>query len=559
MTYSLTTGTDYFAHLQTISAIERSGSRVETAIHSGLMSLATAQAKAMKELGTRIDDRLVQIDETINTGFSEIKFCLDGISDQIGRGFTAMDERLADIDKTLARLAKDTANPEETRARERFRRALELYKAGHYAPALEQVDHAIANNGGPSFGHVSEFQALKGMLHMGNPKNLDATVINPAKAHTAFLAAGKYAATTSSKDRRDRADHYYQAGLAAYAAGDPAAAIEAYRLAIADYDALRSDHYGRNPSSAHFQIARSALILGDIATARTHLVRAIDLNWKMLAAVAADPDCITHQDIVEPIVSDYVKTTLPEARHNLEALCYILIAGGPRNVSTMHKKIHQATLPEGMEADTRHMALENFRSLRHWHPDLEKHYWGCFGVYSPYPTGLTDDQARALHALLRDETGLVDIAIAMEQLDADQVLTEALQRTGRYWDLIDRPLKYGQTQLEEGKLPRGMLPGSTLPTIPEPRLSTEGGFLARRRAQKHYEEAVKERERIHDEARVVISRDYAKIVAQTRRELPGVLSGCRKMIARSQDIQKEADAAFDLLHPNHRWKKRGQS
>ena len=553
MSYSLTTGTSYFEHLQTISAIERSGRRVETAIHSGLMSLATAQAKAMEKLGTRIDDRLVQIDETINSRFSEVKFFLDGISEQLGRGFTAMDARLAGIDKTLARIEHNTSNPEETRARERFRRALDLCKAGHFAAALEQVDGAIANDGGPSFSHVSEFQALKGTLHMGSPANIERDVIDPAKAHAAFLAAAKYYPVKNVPDRPDRADLYYQAGLAAYAAGNPMLAIEAYRAAVEDY-VVASNRYGRSPCFAQFQIARSALAIGDIGLVARHLERAIDLNWKLLVAVAADPDCIANQEIVEPVVSAYVEKTLPKARSELSTLCYVLVGGGPRNVVKMYQNVQAATLPDGLESDTSHSRLDSFEHFTRFFPDLNQYYWEYFRFYHPYPAGLTEGQAREIEALMHDDIGLVDIATAMERFNAKRALTEALERTRKFWDQIDWSIQQALEALADGSMPKDMLPGSRLPSVPEPRLSTQGGFLTRRRAKKAYEQAVAERKRIHAEGYAAINRDGRKIISLASRELPEVLPKCRKMVARSREIQKEAEMAANSLHPDRRWK-----
>ncbi|MEE4208322.1 MAG: hypothetical protein V2I43_03530 [Parvularcula sp.] len=569
MGYALSSGLDWFQHLETLNTIEKSGRRVEAAIHSGLMALATEQAKAMKDLGTKIDDRLVQLDATIDTRFDEIHSCLDGISAQIGYGFSAMDERLSDIGEALDRIDYNTANPEESRARERFRRAIDLYKKGHHVPALEAVDHAIANDGGPSFAHVSEFQTLKAMLHMGSPDNRDLRVVDPAKANAAYREAARYTEVRGDSSRVARGDLHYQAGLAAYAAANPAEALLDFQRVVSDYEGVENKRIGKNSALAHFQIARCSLHLRDDKAAERHLLRAIDLDWKLLAMVASDPDCIVHQDFVEPIVSAYVGKTLPEARRMLDALSWVLADAGPRNVRTMHEKLHAATIPEGLECRLRKRwygsSLLTPSSYSHVVEKicgrhgpmyrLADQFWNRFSPFKPYPVLVRDDVLSSLRSLAQasDRVGLADIAMAMERIEEDYAIRDALRYTGKFWRLT---VEFFENCIATGyKNDKIELIIST-PFITKrefPRLDRSGGFFAQRAAKKAHEEALRRRAIAMAEDEAALERDWKKVNAHLSRELDPAVRSCLKLARRACEIHERAGAGGVLLSPTLRW------
>ena len=83
-----------YHHWSTLSAIDRAGDRM----HAGLMSLATSQAKAMGELGSRIDDRLVQINQSVlqhNEKLAQIDGALNGLRSDMRTGFVQIPEQTA--------------------------------------------------------------------------------------------------------------------------------------------------------------------------------------------------------------------------------------------------------------------------------------------------------------------------------------------------------------------------------------------------------------------------------------------------------------------------------
>jgi tetratricopeptide (TPR) repeat protein len=315
MIYTMTTGISYSDHLDTQRTIRDTGRRIETAVHSGMMSLATSQAKAMKELGVRIDDRLVQFDDTLMAQSGRLDLIQRGLRDMnqaIANSFAQVDQRLSgiegrlgNIERSVGRIETNTANPERTRALERFKRAQSFYLRGETSRALDAVDEAIANDGGQPFDDIPSFYLFKADIYM----SAEAVHIDPVKAQDSLLKA-----LTLTKEPAFRRSICISLGHAAYAARNPAQALQ-YFEAAAEM---------QSSSDVHFFALRAALHAEKPVSGRRHLRAALEANWNMLIVVAADTDCIAFTDIVEPVLREFTATKKAEIQAGLASMSYIL-------------------------------------------------------------------------------------------------------------------------------------------------------------------------------------------------------------------------------------------
>lgn len=315
MVYTMTTGASYGEYLETQRVIRTTGRRIEAVIHSSMMSLATSQAKAMTELGTRINDRLVQVDEALlaqNDRLSLMQGTLRTMNHAIANSFEhvygrlgSIEGRLNNIERSVDRIENSTANPERTKAYERFRRAQTFYSRGEKARAFEAVQSAIDNDGGQPFDDIPAFQLFKAHLHMyGAAEHID-----PEKARKALFAAVNLVSKPTEKR-----PIYIDLGHAAYAARKPAVALKFFEAAAEI-----------NPSATvHFDAARAALHAEKPISTRRHLRAALELDWNILITASADPDCIAHADIVEPMLRNFADAKKAEIQKGLCALRDIL-------------------------------------------------------------------------------------------------------------------------------------------------------------------------------------------------------------------------------------------
>lgn len=390
MTYALATG-DYLQHLETVSAIKQSGRRVETAIHTGLMSLATAQAQAMERLGQRIDDRLVEIDATLleqNRQLSNIHGALDRLTEGLAKSFEALDDRLDGIERQLNEIGSLVRSPEEARAMERFRQAQAFFQEGHHGKALTHLEFAIANDGGPSFEHLVDLQVLKGRIHMGDPANLDRAIVEPRKALDAFMTAAKYLPNKARDTQRVALQ--MQIGLAAYAARMTREALEAFEWVTADDRGIDRDLR----ALAHFHAGRAAFAEGATECAARHIHGCIDLDWDYIARIAADPDYCRHADAAMRVMKDYRDRTRLKFLPSLKALHHMVGGASERNLVRLVGQIGEATGKPGF-ADF-------------W---LDRN--GPSFV-------LTDGAKKVIEGLLQEDRGLLDIRGAMERINASE-------------------------------------------------------------------------------------------------------------------------------------------
>lgn len=499
-----------FQHFQTQDTIRETGRRVESAIHAGMLSLATAQAKAMKDLGTRIDDRLVQIDDTLLEQSRELSLVRSGLGrmhGMISDSFSALDMRMGEMEERLSRIEDMTSNPERTRAFERFRRAVAFYKNADFARALEAVDFAIGNDGGPAFEEIPEFHLLRGHLLAGTrPHEDNARLVDLAEAHRAFATAARH-----TRLYRERGPLHMAAGQLAERVGMLAEAHSSYQSAVRDLWTLE----------AHFASARIALQVGDTEVVKEQLLEAVTSDWNALVVAAADPVCIEHAEIVEPILRDYAEAEKARLTEGLRALCDML--GGPAEQNLRAAR------------DQLRAASENLGPDVAASPDRDRL--------------LTAEEQAELRALLDPELGLLDIRAGLRSINArkdhlgNHAIETALTLTEtawtRFWEILEDIVSYAS----EGRIhPHVGLPTPHQRRVP-PQIETRGlrGLLGMKSAETRRREAAIEKIEAHNAENQRVLDASKKVMKE---EFMPALNEARRVAHRTLQILPVARQAF---------------
>ena len=335
MTYSISSSSSYIDHLQTMSAIESSANQTRSVIHDGLMSLATSQANAMRSMADQIDSRISGVDTRIaqqSYKIDSLGQSLAHMANAISQEFENIGQDLSRMDTRLNEILENTSNPEKVRAFERYRRAIELTESGHFELAFSAIDHAILNDGGPTFEHVSEFRALRGLLHMGSRHNSDSGVVSPAKAQVEFLAAAKFLDPNLENAKQTRARYLTSAGLAAYATHE-------FDLALKHFEKALDEH----PSTyIRLCAVRASLAARDKKAIVEHVESGVREDWTLIALMAADPDCAFQGKVLQAQVARTCNRILKELHEPLQAIISILGGEFDKSAKAFQSNIDKA-------------------------------------------------------------------------------------------------------------------------------------------------------------------------------------------------------------------------
>ena len=155
---------------------------------------------------------------------------------------------MSGINNRLDRIETKVSNPEETRAWERFSRAVTLLKKGYPADALENLKYAIENDGGPALRHIPKFQLLLGAILIGDTQPEADDLIDYQAAHCAFRQASLHLTGEQA------AIALCRAGAAAFLVGDDDLAIDTYLDALQIVDEERADRI--KSAEVHFEMYR---------------------------------------------------------------------------------------------------------------------------------------------------------------------------------------------------------------------------------------------------------------------------------------------------------------
>jgi len=472
-----------FQHWSTLNAIDRVGDRM----HAGLMSLATAQAGAMQRLGAQLDDGLLRIDQSMmeqNEELNRISGVLDAARKDMRAGFVHIADQMSGINDRLDRLEEKVSNPEETRAWERFNRAVTLIKKGYPGDAFENLKAAIENDGGPALRHIPKFQLLLGGILIGDTQPQADELIDYQAAHCAFRQASLHLTG------EEAAIALCRAGAAAFLDGDDDLAIDTYLDALQIVDEERADriksaeshlkmylhgnrytvemlkkayfelgpdrymHFEavdeclqrhRGPGNyesyrrrtkeigrvidldryTRYELAKCYLNKGDHETAAEELRYAIDQDWSMVVLVATDPFYQQHASWAGSLIERYRKQVIKQIASTLPALTHICTGPTERN----HQKIADRFMEEVKKI--------SFDDLD---PDLKSRFnYYRFTIEHGFQSNERKAVEYLLNALDASNIGLLDITNALESEGWYEVLQSCAQRT-----------KWGLNYLEEG-------------------------------------------------------------------------------------------------------------
>ncbi len=247
------------------------------------------QTKDIRLLKDAVVEGANQVTSAIYWGFTET-FAL------IGRTNDKLDD--------LLRLAR---TPSQTWALEQFENARDEYRRGLYVEALESVDRAINGFGGnPGYKTEFRFHMLLGTLRLGDNRNADRAVVDPALAETAFLSAARYAAT----------DYPLEAGNALVWGGRACFVQRSFEKALQHTQGgVRLAPYH---SIGHYQLARLLLIHRQRGQAVEHLARAVALNPELSISALSDHEFLDNRSALEE--------GLTEALHRLKLMYSVSFA-----------------------------------------------------------------------------------------------------------------------------------------------------------------------------------------------------------------------------------------
>lgn len=430
-----------FQHWSTLNAIDRVGDRM----HAGLMSLATAQAGAMKKLGTQIEGGLFRIDQSImeqSQQLSRIDGALGGLRQDMSRGFIAISDQMSGLERRLDQIEEKVSKPEETRAWERFNRAATLLKKGYPADALENLKAAIENDGGLAFRHIPEFHLLLGQILIGDTKPRNPDLVDYDAAHCAFRQASLHL------DGKKEAVALCRAGAAAFLDGDDDTAIDTY------LDALKIPH---DYQYTHFEIAKCYLNKKDGKRAEHHLCQAVDLDWSMVALVATDPFYQRNAAWATSLVESYRNFVVNKISPTVPALQHLATGPTKRNMMKMRERIREVARGIDLSSLDRDLELNHQPSpsfgIYEYHYSQE--YYDESKSYD-YTEASRLNMQESLEALSRQDIGLLDINEILNRNNLVEALKGCINFTKTSNETLGNDLRYFQNKSEprQGKRSR---------------------------------------------------------------------------------------------------------
>lgn len=194
--------------------------------------------------------------EATESGFDELGIQIGYLTDVVAEGFTTLNETfrwgfsgillsLGHLNDNINELKSLIENSSKVWAYEQYFDARKAFLNGWHRESSDLVQQAI-NGYGSNTGYKLEhrFHFLLGQNLLGNDKNADTSIIDPAKAEEAFLNAARYSVEHFPKDT---ALSYLCASRSAYVRGSAASALEYANRALA---------LDQNLLEAHFQRAK---------------------------------------------------------------------------------------------------------------------------------------------------------------------------------------------------------------------------------------------------------------------------------------------------------------
>ena len=250
-----------------------------------MLDQAGELGKTIKAVGTDLGNGFCRIDKSMaatNDRLLELYGGVDLVRRNLVEGFEAVIDKLEEIQDTLGRIERGVMNPEETRALERYRRARAFLAKGRAVDALEAVNAAMNNDGGPSLAHMPELRCLRGAIRLGLYDSDSSTHLDLAGAEEDFAEALDFA--------KDEAKPSIREHLALAHWGR-----QNYPAAYAIYEGNRAN------ADAQFHAGRCMVQMGRHDHAQDHFRAALERDPRYLAIAAADPVLQKYPDLLNSV------------------------------------------------------------------------------------------------------------------------------------------------------------------------------------------------------------------------------------------------------------------
>ena len=250
-----------------------------------MLDQAGELGKTIKAVGTDLGNGFCRIEKSMavnNDRLLQLYGGVDLVRRNLVEGFEAVINKLEEIQDTLGRIERGVMNPEETRALERYRRARAFLNKGRASDALEAVNAAMNNDGGPSLAHMPELRCLRGAIRLGLYDNDNTSHLDLAGAEEDFAEALDFA--------KDEAKPSIREHLALALWGR-----QNYPAAYAIYESNRAN------ADAQFHAGRCMIQMGRHDHAQDHFRAALERDPRYLVIAAADPVLQEHPDLLKSV------------------------------------------------------------------------------------------------------------------------------------------------------------------------------------------------------------------------------------------------------------------
>lgn len=295
---------NYLKYLEKKSHFDRLQISVSSDIRRLVASnsdLSAQNIRSISDVGDSIVSSIDNLGSKIDDGFdllameiSDVRISVDRLSTICETGFSEISLRLSRLNESIEELIEIAKTPDQTWAFEQFEISRNAFERRLYMDSLDYINRAISgygDRGGFKLEH--RFYILRGLIKLGNEKNFDPAIVDPADAKTDFLLGARYA---EHVDNEGMAKANQLAGWAAYCAGEIANSEIYLRKSME----LRSDD-----AHTKFLLAKNLMNQNRVEEARPLFVQAMVSDYNYAIRAGADEDFLDHKNIVESWINYY--------------------------------------------------------------------------------------------------------------------------------------------------------------------------------------------------------------------------------------------------------------